>query len=105
MVNRYKFHSSNPRFIVQLDSAEIAAKITRDWKTDSFGGSVIRMTIDPKDSLEHIGMVKGVPRDIPDSEIFDAIQNKYSGASFSRLFKDQQPLRTLKITFKDELQL
>ena len=105
LINRYRFNSSNPRFIIQFDSIETATKIAQEWKSDSFGGSAVRTTINPNDISAHIGMVKGVPRDIPEKEIHDAICTKYSDATFIRLTKDQQPLRTLKVLFKSKSEL
>jgi len=104
-INRYKFNSANPRFIIQLNSTEDAAKVLKDWKPESFGGSSVRTTIDPKENTTFIGMVKGVPRDIDDSELEAALKEQYPHATFNRLVKEGQPLRTLKLTFVSENQL
>lgn len=104
-INRYHFNSASPKFIVQFSSPENATRVVDEWKPDSLGGSVARKTINPKDNPTHIGMVKGVPRDIADDELLSAIHIQYPDSTFIRLFKDQQPLRTLKLTFTTETQL
>ena len=104
MINRYKFSSDNPRFIIQLSSKNAASTVIDNWRSRTFGGSTVRGTIDPS-SMNCVGMVKGVPLDVTDDTIREAINKKYSACTFERLNKNSTPLRTIKLTFPDAEQL
>lgn len=104
LINRYKFHSVSPKFIVQFSSQCDVTKVVENWKTDSFEGSTARATIKPS-SIDLIGMVKGVPLDIKDNTIQEVINSNYTGSIFHRLYKDGHPLRTVKVTFADTNQV
>lgn len=104
MINRYKFNSANPRYIVQLSSEEDVTTVISDWKPDSFGGSTARRTISPN-AIDHVGMARGVPLDIEDSTIKEVIDTVYAGSTFERLLKNGNPLHTVKVTFSDATQL
>lgn len=98
LINRYKFGSDKPKFIIQLSSTQAVNDVISKWKTDSFGGSVVRNTIRPKDvSLQ--GMAKGLPLDISDDEIKTALAEHYPGSTPTRLVKNGKKLRTVNIYF------
>ena len=104
-INRYGFRSAKPKFIVQLNSQSDAEKIIQQWKPNSFGGSLVRATIDPQDTDKHAAMIRGVPLNISHEDIDNALKQQYPGAHHLRLSKDDQPLRTIKVTFVDNTQL
>lgn len=104
LINKYKHQSINPRFIIQFSSKETATKVVKNWKEETFGGSSVRVTIDPSET-RHVGMVRGIPIDVDESTIKTAISTHYNGATFERLFKDGKPLRTIKITFTNNLHM
>lgn len=102
IVNRYKSQSSNPKFIVQLGSAQDVDKLVDGWKSELFGGSAARKTITPILNPP-IGMVKGVPLDIDDDELAKDIKTAHPNSSIYRLrASNGNQLRTVKVQFKSE---
>ena len=99
-INRYRFQSDNPKYMIQLSSVEAVQKVVNNWNADSFGGSAARATIKPDNNIS-TGMMRGVPLDIAEDTIQQAVESVYTGASTVRLSKDNKKLRTVKITFKD----
>lgn len=99
-ISKYHFNSTNPRLMIQLSSKETVEKVVTDWRPDSFGGTTVRATIKPSSNTLH-GMVKGVPLDITDHDIMTAVNHQYPDSTHARLSKNDQPLRTIKITFAD----
>ena len=96
-IRRYKFRTENPRFMVQLGSAEDVTKVTADWYSDAFGGTSVRATILPTEIPT--GMIRGVPLDLNTDTIRNAITTKYPDVTVYRLTKENNPLCTVKISF------
>lgn len=101
IVNRYKFRTEHPKFIVQFADPSIIANIVDNWDTTIFTNSTVRKTIAPKDE-HHIGMVRDVPTDIADEELTQMISSQFSTTDVYRLRSEEGPLRTVKVTFADE---
>ena len=100
IVNRYKFHSATPKFIVQFADASVIPSIIDRWDSTLFGNSSVRRTIKP---CNNIGMIRGVPLDLSEDAIYNDIKDAYPNASLYRLkSNDNKPLRTVKITVNDE---
>ena len=103
-ISRYKFNSPNPKYMVQLSSKETAEKIVSSWHADAFGGTSARLTIKPTED-PNIGMMRGVPLDIPSSDIDESLKSIFKDITHTRLSKNDQPLRTIKLNFNDQTQL
>lgn len=100
LVNRYKFNSSNPKFILQLADESAIPAIIENWDPSLFGGSKIRRTIPPKQHV-HLGMLKGVPLNMADDHILSDIKINHDISSVYRLRAiDGAHLRTVKVEFE-----
>ena len=98
-IQRYKFRSANPKFIVQLANKEQLYRIVEEWKSELFGGSSARYTMKPN---LNIGMLKGVPVNISDDQLAADLSTHFDGAKHYRLKSSNgTPLRTVKIEFAD----
>ena len=104
-INRYKFDTNTPRIIMQLKSPEAANSLVEKWEKDTFGGSEVRNTIDPKTLNTNVAMLKGVPIDADDTQLQGQVQSQYPGASAARLVKSGKKLRVFRVKFSDETQL
>lgn len=102
-IRRYKFNTANPRYIVQLGSASDVDILVEKWKTGTLGGSSIRGTIKPSESF--VGMMRGVPLDIDTKSIQSSVDDSYRHTNCFRLSKNDNPLRTVKITFANSCDL
>ena len=104
-INRYKFDTNTPRIIMQLKSPEAANSLIEKWEKNTFGGSEVRNTIDPKTLNTNVAMLKGVPIDADDTQLQGQVQSQYPGASATRLIKSGNKLRVFRVKFSDETQL
>ena len=103
MINRYKFNSSNPKYIIQLSNPDKLEHIVANWKPHLLGGSSIRRTLKPN---PYVGMLRGVPTSISDEQLSTELYEKFPGASLYRLrSKEGTLLRTVKIEFSNKEQL
>ena len=90
---------------MQLKSPEAANSLVEKWEKDTFGGSEVRNTIDPKTLNTNVAMLKGVPIDADDTQLQGQVQSQYPGASAARLVKSGKKLRVFRVKFSDETQL
>ena len=107
MINRHKFRTSDPKFIIQLAKSSNRDGLIKAWNEsdkDLLGGSTARLPIKPNNN---IAMLRGVPTSIPDDELIEGIQKNYG--DISSLYRLQTKagnyLRTVKVTFKNPHQL
>ena len=104
LINRYKFNSNNPKYIVQLAKEDDIDKIVDSWDETLFGGSHARRTIEPQNLPT--GMIRGVPIDLEDETLNNDIISQYNNAKLYRLrAPDGSLLRTVKINFATEAEL
>lgn len=99
IVNRYKFSTAHPKFLIQLADEAKIDNILENWDPSLFGGCQIRKTIAPKQD-SHTAMIRGVPLDISEEQISEDVRTKYNITSVHRLrAHDNSVLRTVKIEF------
>ena len=77
-INRYKFSSADPKYIIQLTDPDIKNDIITNWKKEQLGGSTIRLPIKPN---PFVAMMKGVPTSLSDPEIKDLTERVYGEVS------------------------
>ena len=78
LINRYKFHTDEPKLIVQFASSQSVDNVIQNWSTSLFGGSNVRKTIKPNNI---IGMIRGVPIDIKDGDLEIVLRELDTGAT------------------------
>lgn len=99
-VNRYKFRSASPKFIIQLADASKLQNILANWNLTLFRGCKICTTIHPEPD-SHSAMVRGIPFDISEEQFAEDISPKYNISYYVYRLKtrDNTILRTVKIEF------
>ena len=103
-INKYNYTSDRPRIMVQLRDKQAVSVIVDKWDKSLFGGSKVRGTIDPESFKVNTGLLKGVPVDADDEEIFSDIRRLYPAAESERLFlKSGSRMRLIKIKFQDSV--
>jgi hypothetical protein len=100
LINRCKFQGPSPKYIIQLADTDTAKKIIDQWDSSLFGGSSARATIKPD---AHVGVLKGVPIHLTDDVILADISKAHDSTKIYRLkTRNNEPLRTVKVTFNSE---
>lgn len=97
LVNRYKPNGPNPRLIIQLAKESVVENVLSQWDSSLFGGSTARKTIKPN---TFIGMIKGVPLDIPDDDIKSSLEG--TSDIYRMKMANGTLLHTVKVTFTDK---
>lgn len=103
IIQKYKFRSANPRLMIQLGSVKDVTKLVSSWKPTSLGGTSVRATINPMENI--VGMIRGVPLDLDISDLEKAAHSTFNDSVCYRLNRDNNPTRTVKITFANKLDL
>lgn len=99
LINRYKHNSTKPKFLVQFADPGVVSDVIQRWDADVLNGSSARKTIAPTPS-DHLAMLRGVPLDLSDDDLSDAVNAVYPGCSIYRLRSNSgTPLRTAKLEF------
>ena len=97
----------NPKYWVQLAEPNMVAELISSWNENNFKGCKIRRPI--ARTAEYIGMAKGVPLDIDNNELSEALQQVYPGAQAYRIEQRRDgkvmPLRVVRIKFTEKTQL
>ena len=103
-INKYKFNSTDPKFIVQLSDPTIREHMTTNWNKETLGGSTARLPIKPN---KNIAMLKEVPTYVSDEELLKQIQDIFGEVSsiYRLQTAEKKYLRTVKVTFDNHNQL
>lgn len=104
-INRYKFSSASPKFIVQLAHESAVEKLIDSWDDSLFGGSGIRKTVKPVPD-NRVGMIRGVPLSMNMDQLKNDLDSQLKISSLYRLkTQDNIPLRIVKVEFEADEQL
>lgn len=99
LINRYKHNSPNPKFIVQFTEPTVIPNIIDKWDDNTLLGSTVRKTVPPTPK-NCLGMLRGIPLDINDEDLTDAVLATYPGSTIYRLRSNTGTLlRTAKLEF------
>ena len=102
IIDRITHYPHNPRkLMVQFATEGMRDAVLKDWLPDQmFGSSKVRKPTKQKENT--VGVAKGVPLDMNDSELEADLQKSFPGATFYRMTKGEfkEKLRTVKIYFQ-----
>lgn len=99
MINRYKPNTARPKYIVQFADSAVINNILDNWKPDTLQGASVRKTVAPTPT-NCVGMARGIPLDLPDKDLGDAVNDAFPGCSFYRMkTREGNLLRTVKLKF------
>ena len=77
--------------------------IIRDWKSENFGHSKVRKTIEP---TKKNGVLKGVPTDIEEEDIKGELREQgYNETEVKRYMKQGKPTTAVKVKFHTQTDL
>ena len=104
-VMRYGVHKQ--KIMVQFATQDMATAINSGWDVKAMGGSKCRLPQHPSQTVGLVGIAKGVPLDLDDTELQQDIEENFARAVAQRFVsgKDNSKLRTVKISFRDQVQL
>ena len=100
-ITKYTWHK-NPRVMIQLQSRSEAEFLSKEWRSDLFGGSTARVSIDPKSINVNTAMLRGVPIDGNEMDILADIQSIYKDVEMERIMKSGKKMRVIKVKFSSE---
>ena len=95
--------SSYGCIIVQVGETSMVDIIIRDWKSENFGHSKVRKTIEP---TKKNGVLKGVPTDIEEEDIKRELKEQgYNETEVKRYMKQGKPTTAVKVKFHTQTDL
>ena len=73
--------------MIQLQSKSEAEFLSKEWRSDLFGRSMSRVSIDPKSINVNTAMLRWVPIDSNGMDILSDIQSVYKDVEMERIMK------------------
>jgi len=95
------FVTKGGSLMIELTSKEDALKVEGSWKGDFFANSNMTTECRILEKLSWAVILKGVPTNIPDSDLTISVEKSYPGARAKRFVtRDNIYLKTVKINFQ-----